>query len=99
MSKRILTSLVDGEEAPPPLPPSPVFAKILQIFGRKNCNETIFALENGIFRRKNRPVPTVHAAGHDWSFERISILSSSPGFFSTDKARIMYAAEEFLARF
>ena len=32
---------------------------------RKNCKETIFALENGIFRRKNPPVPTVHAAGHD----------------------------------
>ena len=56
---------VDGEEAPPPLPPSPVFAKILRISERKNCRETIFALENEIFCRKNRPVPTVHAAGHD----------------------------------
>ena len=51
--------------APPPLPPSPVSAKILRIFGRGNCKETIFALENGIFRRKNRPVPAVHAAGND----------------------------------
>ncbi len=45
--------------------PLPVFAEIFQISGRKNCKETIFALENGIFRRKNPPVPTVHAAGHD----------------------------------
>ena len=43
----------------------PVFAEIFQISGRKNCKETIFALENGIFRRKNPPVPTVHAAGRD----------------------------------
>ena len=41
------------------------FAEIFQISGRKNCKETIFALENEIFRRKNRPVPTVHAAGRD----------------------------------
>ena len=47
------------------LVPLPVFAEIFQISGRKNCKETIFALENGIFRRKNPPVPTVHAAGHD----------------------------------
>ena len=39
--------------------------KIFQISGRKNCKETIFALENEIFLRKNRPVPAVHAAGHD----------------------------------
>ena len=63
--KRAFDKPVDGEEAPPPLPPSPVFAKILRIFGRKNCKGMIFALENGIFRRKNPPVPTVHAAGHD----------------------------------
>ena len=37
--------------APPPLPPLPVSAKILRIFGRGNCKEAIFALENGIFRR------------------------------------------------
>ena len=42
-----------------------VFAEIFQISGRKNCRETIFALENGIFRRKNRPDPAVHAAGVD----------------------------------
>ena len=47
------------------LVPLPVFDEIFQISGRKNCKETIFALENGIFRRKNPPVPTVHAAGHD----------------------------------
>ena len=47
--------------------PSPVSAKILRISGRGNCKETIFALENGIFRRKNRPVPAVHAAGDDFN--------------------------------
>ena len=31
----------------------------------KNCKETIFALGNGISRRKNRPAPGVHAAGYD----------------------------------
>ena len=31
--------------------PPPVSAKILRIFGRGNCKETIFALVNGIFRR------------------------------------------------
>ena len=46
--------------------PLPVSAKILRIFGRGNCKEAIFALKNGIFRRKNRPVPAVHAAGDDW---------------------------------
>ena len=45
--------------------PLPVSAKILRIFGRGNCKEAIFALKNGIFRRKNRPVPAVHAAGDD----------------------------------
>ena len=45
--------------------PPPVSAKILRISGRGNCKEAIFALENGIFRRKNRPVPAGHAAGDD----------------------------------
>ena len=62
LSKKILTSWWTGEQAPPPLPPLPVFAEIFQISGRKNCKETISALENEIFRRKNRPVPAVHAA-------------------------------------
>ena len=38
--------LARGLRAPPP-----VSAKILRISGRGNCKETIFALENGIFRR------------------------------------------------
>ena len=65
LSKKVLTSWWTGKQAPPPLPPSPVSAKNQRFFGRGACRETIFALENGIFRRKNRPVPTVHAAGHD----------------------------------
>ena len=65
VKKVFLTSWWPGEQAPPPLPPLPVSAKILRIFGRGNCKEAIFALENGIFRRKNCPVPAVHAAGDD----------------------------------
>ena len=65
LSKKVLTSWWTGKQAPPPLPPSPVSAKNQRFFGRGDCKETIFSLENGIFRRKNRPVPTVHAAGHD----------------------------------
>ena len=49
----------------PSCAPLPVSAKILRISGRGNCKEAIFALENGIFLRKNRPVPAVHAAGDD----------------------------------
>lgn len=33
--------------------------------GAKSAKETIFALKNGIFRRKNPPAPAVHAAGLD----------------------------------
>ena len=36
------------------LPSFAVFAEIFQIFGRKNCKGTIFALENGIFTAKSR---------------------------------------------
>ena len=49
----------------PSCAPPPVSAKILRIFGRGNCKEAIFALKNGIFLHKNRPVPAVHAAGDD----------------------------------
>ena len=63
--KKDFDKLVDGGASSPATAPLPVFAEIFQISGRKNCKETIFALENGIFRRKNPPVPTVHAAGHD----------------------------------
>ena len=46
--------------------PPPVSAKILRIFGRGNCKEAIFALENGIFRRGvfRAPAPLNSA----WSF-------------------------------
>ena len=100
LSKKILTSWWTGKQAPPPLPPPPVFAKILRISGRKNCRETIFALENEIFHRENRPVPTVHAAGHDWRFERVEALSSfyfSPAYPPCLHTRIHHTA--FGARF
>ena len=55
-----------GEQAPPPLPPLPVSAKILRISGRGNCKEAIFALENGIFRRG---VLRIHAPLNSaWSY-------------------------------
>ena len=60
LSKKVLTSWWTGKQAPPPLPPSPVSAKNQRFFGRGACKETIFSLENGIFRRKNRPVPTLY---------------------------------------
>ena len=70
-----------GKKLPRHCHPHQFLLKSFQIFGRKNCKETIFALENEIFRRENRPMPTVHAAGHDWKLERTSTFSSSSVFF------------------
>ena len=55
--------------------PPPVSAEILRISGRGNCKEAIFALGNGISRRKNRPVPDVHGR-----FCRFFKSSKSVGF-------------------
>ena len=49
--------MVDGEARSPATATLTSFAKILRIFGRKNCEEMIFALENEIFRRKIVPCP------------------------------------------
>ena len=49
--KKVLTSWQTGEQAPSPLPPLSFFSEIFQISGWKNCNKTIFAPENRIFRR------------------------------------------------
>ena len=84
--KKILTSWWTREQAPPPLPPLPVFAEILRISGRENRKERIFALGNEISRRKNPPVPAVHAAGYD-KIERVAALSSSPGVFDRLRRR------------
>ena len=35
--------------------------------GAKTARKRFLLWKNGIFRRKNPPVPTVHAAGHDWN--------------------------------
>ena len=48
--RKFLTNWRTGEQVLTPLSPRPVLLKILQISGRKNCNEMIFALENEIFR-------------------------------------------------
>ena len=75
VKKEFLTSWWTGEQAPPPRPPLPVSAEILRISGRGNCKEAIFALGNGISRRKNRPVPDVHGR-----FCRFFKSSKSVGF-------------------
>ena len=81
--KKDFDKLLDGGASSPPQPPLPVFAEIFQISGRKNCKETIFALENGIFRRKNPPVPTVHAAGHDGNSRGLWPSRALQGFFDS----------------
>ena len=63
--------------------PLPVSAKILRIFGRGNCKEAIFALKNGIFRRKNRPVPAVHAAGDDCTAKGLRPSRALLGIFDS----------------
>ena len=83
VKKVFLTSWWTGEQAPPPLPPLPVFAEIFQISGRKNCKVTIFALENEIFRHKNRPAPAVHAAGLDSNSRGLRPSRALRGFFDS----------------
>ena len=63
--------------------PLPVFAEIFQISGRKNCKVTIFALENEIFRHKNRPAPAVHAAGLDLNSRGLQPSRALRGFFDS----------------
>ena len=59
----------------------------------------IFALENEIFRRKNRPVYT---AGYDRKFEMTLVLSSFPRFFDTLSCAFMrgfsFFARHFMAK-
>ena len=65
--------------------PPPVSAKILRIFGRGNCKEAIFALENGIFRRGvlRAPAPLNSA----WSFHCARKLAcGSPCFIGLTTA-------------
>ena len=65
----------------------PVFAEIFQISGHKNCKVTIFALENRIFRRKNRPAPAVHAAGLDLNSRGLWPSRALRGFFDSLQLR------------
>ena len=62
--------------------PPPVSAEILWISGRGNCKEAIFALENGIFRRKNRPAPAGHAAGDDFTARGLRLSRALLGFWT-----------------
>ena len=76
----MLTSLWTGKHAPPPLPPSPVFAKILQLFERKNCRETILLWK---MRFSVAKIARVHRTRR-WArlkLERDEALSSFLGFF------------------
>ena len=65
VKKVFLTSWWTGSKLPRHCHPLQILLGFLEIPGRKICKVTIFALENEIFRRKNRPAPAVHAAGHD----------------------------------
>ena len=56
------------------------FAEIFQISGRKNCKESIFALGNGISRRKNRPPPAYTPPGTIGIREGFGPLELSEGF-------------------
>ena len=60
-----------------------VFAEIFQISGRKNCKESIFALGNGISRRKNRPPPAYTPPGTIGIREGFGPLELSEGFFGS----------------
>ena len=54
LGKNVLTSWRTGEQTP-----------------TRHCQPLpAFALENGIFRRSNRPAPAVHAAGYDCKLKR-----------------------------
>ncbi len=58
MSKRILTSWWAGKHAPPPLPPSPVFAKIFFRFsGAKTAGKRFLLWEMGFSAAKIAPCP------------------------------------------
>ena len=94
--KRFLTSWWTREQAPPPLPPLPVFAEILRISGRENCKETIFALENGILRRKNPPAPAVHAAGYDLYSRGLWPSRALLGFFDSQESPHELHRSDFL---
>ena len=63
--KKDFDKRVDGEASSPATATLSSFCLNPSDSGRKNCKETIFALENRIFQSKNPPVPAVHAAGCD----------------------------------
>ena len=63
MSKKIFDKRVDREASYPATATLSSFCLNPADSGRKNCKETILALENRIFCRNNPPVPAVHAAG------------------------------------
>ena len=61
--------------------PPPVSAEILRISGRGNCKEAIFALGNGISRRKNQhPFPTRRSPGTIYVREGCGPLALSRGW-------------------
>ena len=67
----------------PPATPSSVSAEILRISGRGNYKEAIFALGNGISRRKNQhPFPTRRSPGTIFMREGCGSLRS-PRFFDS----------------
>ena len=53
--------------------PLPVFAEIFQISGRKNCKETIFALENKFSDAKIAPSPTYTPS---WTISKAALCAA-----------------------
>ena len=60
--RRLFGSLRWESKPPRYSHPYQFLLKIFQIFGRKNCKEMIFALENEIFHRKKSFCPIAYAA-------------------------------------
>ena len=68
---------------PPPLPPLPVSAKILRIFGRGNCKEAILLWKMGFSSAKIAPSPPYTPPGTIEVRKGFALLSRSPLSFLT----------------
>ena len=93
LSKKALISRRRGEQPPRRCRPGRFLLKIFRIFGRKNCEETLFALEMRFSRRKKRPAPPrARRRMRLKSREGSSPFELSEGFFSRLKSPVFPAA-------